>query len=297
MNSLKILIVDDIASNRKLLRTQVEAEGHRVVSASTGVEALEALEREKIDVIISDILMPKMDGYRLCYEVRLSARFEQTPFIFHRATHTSPAAEAASQLTLQAIALETAADAMMITDAKGTILWVNHAFTTLTGYAKEEAIGDTPRIIKSGRHDEAFFREFWSTIKSGQVWRGEFTNRSKDGRIWYDEHTVSPARGTNGEITHFVCVMHDVTERKSLENQVLHAQRLESLADGIAHDLNNLLMPILMAATLIKQFEPSERTQRAVRNIERCVHRGTDLVKQVKSILENHEANVGGFRS
>src|SRR5258708_20204212 len=93
MNSLTILIVDDIAINVRLLRAQLEAEGHVVLCAANGVEARRVVERETIDVIISDILMPEMDGYRLCYEVRRSARFQNTPFIFHTATYTSPADE------------------------------------------------------------------------------------------------------------------------------------------------------------------------------------------------------------
>ncbi len=292
MNSLTILIVDDIAINVRLLRAQLEAEGHVVLCAANGVEALRVLERETIDVIISDILMPEMDGYRLCYEVRRSARFQNTPFIFHTATYTSPADEklslelgadrylrkpasveqllraitevpasprrrptaslagmdvlkeyserlvskleeknieltaAATQLGLQTTALQTAADAILITDVKGTILWINQAFTTMTGYPKEEVIGNTPRILSSGRHDAAFYRDFWETILGGNVWRGEFTNRRKDGSIGYDVHTVSPVRGTNGEITHFVGVMHDVTERRRAEDELrdTHAQ-------------------------------------------------------------------------
>src|SRR5258708_37080719 len=93
MNSLTILIVDDIAINVRLLRAQLEAEGHVVLCAANGVEALRVLEREPIDVTTSDILRPEMDGYRLCYEVRRSARFQNTPFIFHTATYTSPADE------------------------------------------------------------------------------------------------------------------------------------------------------------------------------------------------------------
>jgi len=133
---------------------------------------------------------------------------------------------AIGQLTLRNTALETAADAVLITDAHGTILWVNQAFTAVTGYSKEEAIGNTPRILKSGKHDQPFFRELWKTIRSGAVWRGEVTNRRKDGRLCYEEHTITPVRGPHGDITHFVGVQHDVTERKQGEDALrdAHAQ-------------------------------------------------------------------------
>jgi PAS domain S-box-containing protein len=292
MKSLKILIVDDMAVNLKLLRVRLEGEGHQVVQARNGVEALKILNGEGADVIISDILMPVMDGYRLCHEVRRSERFKDIPFIIHTATYTSPADKelslglgansylhkpasaqdlmnaisdalsakhhppslsldgmevlnqyserlvskleeknielmaAVNQLGLQTTALETAADAILITDRQGRILWVNPAFSTMTGYSSDEVVGNTPRMLKSGMHDPEFYRRFWQTITSGQVWRGEFTNRSKDGSIRYDEHTVSPVIGPDGEVTHYVGVMHDVTERKRAEEELrdTHAQ-------------------------------------------------------------------------
>ncbi len=298
MKSLKILIVDDVAVNLKLLRVRLEGEGHQVVEARNGVEALKVLNAEGADLIISDILMPEMDGYRLCHEVRRSERFKDLPFIIHTATYTSPADKelslglgassylhkpasaqdlmsaissalntahqdpslsldgmevlsqyserlvsklaeknieltaAVNQLGLQTTALETAADAILITDQQGTILWINHAFSAMTGYSKEEVLGKTPRILKSGKHDAAFYRQFWQTIKSGQIWRGEFTNRCKDGSVRYDEHTVSPVISEDGTVTHFVGVLHDVTERKRAEEELrsTHAQ-LRQLLD------------------------------------------------------------------
>src|SRR6266404_749584 len=87
---MNILIADDNATNLKLLRAMLEAEGHKVLSANDGLEALELLEREKIEAIISDILMPRMDGYRLCLEVRKSEKFKKLPFLFYTATYVSP---------------------------------------------------------------------------------------------------------------------------------------------------------------------------------------------------------------
>src|SRR5438270_3049517 len=90
---MTILIVDDIPLNLKLLRAVLEAEGHDVLDAADGVDALTVLEREPVDAVISDILMPRMDGYRLCYEVRRSAKLGRLPFIIYTATYTSPADE------------------------------------------------------------------------------------------------------------------------------------------------------------------------------------------------------------
>ncbi len=129
--------------------------------------------------------------------------------------------------------METAANAILITDRAGTVLWVNPAFTTLTGYSAEEAIGMTPRILKSGKHDAAFYKDFWKTILSGQTWRGEFTNRRKDGTLYYDEHTVTPVRAAEGKITHFIGIMNDVTERKRAEEELRNTH--EQLQQMLAH--------------------------------------------------------------
>jgi len=91
--SLTVLIVDDQPTNLRVLRAQLEAEKHQVIAATDSLEALAALGREKVDAIISDILMPQMDGYRLCYEVRKNTRLQAIPFVFYSATYTSPSDE------------------------------------------------------------------------------------------------------------------------------------------------------------------------------------------------------------
>jgi two-component system, cell cycle sensor histidine kinase and response regulator CckA len=92
-----------------------------------------------------------------------------------------------AQVQLQSTALVAVGNGVLITDRNGSIRWVNPAFTTLTGYTAKEVIGANPRILKSGQQDEHFYREFWNTILSGRVWRGEFVNRRKDGRIYINE--------------------------------------------------------------------------------------------------------------
>ncbi|HKS37088.1 MAG TPA: PAS domain S-box protein, partial [Verrucomicrobiae bacterium] len=294
---MNILVVDDHSVNRKLLRAQLEAEGQSVLEAADGVEALQTLDREPVDAVISDILMPNMDGFRFCLEVRKQPKFNAVTFIFYTSTYDSPTdrqlaqtvggdryiakpapvatiletlrevaqqgtsrrrarqeggdntsyvlkqynealvakleqrnieltdrnralQQAQQQLRLQATALETAANAILITDRTGTIQWVNPAFSTLTGYTAPEVAGKTPRVLKSGKHDQAFYRELWKTIQSGQTWRGEFINRRKDGTLFHDEHTITPVRSEHGEITHFIGILHDVTARKQAEEEL-----------------------------------------------------------------------------
>jgi PAS domain S-box-containing protein len=124
------------------------------------------------------------------------------------------------QLRLQSAALEAAANAIVITDCDGTIRWVNPAFTTLTGYTREEASGANPRVLKSGKHDPAFYAELWRTVKAGNVWHGEMINRRKDGTLYTEEMTITPVRDGTGNISRFVAIKQDVTQRKQAEEEL-----------------------------------------------------------------------------
>ena len=199
--------------------------------------------------------------------------------VFHDITKLR-ASEA--RLRLQGAALEAAANMVMITDVRGKIEWVNPAFTRTTGYAAHEAIGRTPRILKSGQQSTEFYRELWQTILSGRSWTGEMVNVRKDGGLYTQVATITPVRDMAGAITHFVDVMQDITAQKSLEKQLIQTQRLESiglLASGIAHDLNNILAPISLSIELMRHKYPHE--QRSPELIEQCARRGADIVRQV----------------
>jgi len=145
---------------------------------------------------------------------------------------------AEEKVRLQAAALESAANAIVITDAQGTIQWVNSAFTRLTGYSAEEAVGHNPRILKSGKQDESFYQNLWDTILAGKVWSAEIINRKKDGQLYTEDMTIAPVCSAAGKITNFVAVKQDVTERKRIEqelkfrNVILSTQQEVSL-DGI----------------------------------------------------------------
>ncbi|MCU0725821.1 MAG: PAS domain S-box protein, partial [Planctomycetes bacterium] len=142
------------------------------------------------------------------------------------------------ELQTQHSALESAANAMAITDRSGTIQWVNPAFTRLTGYEREEAVGQNPRVLNSGAHDRSFFENMWRTILAGSVWQGTLTNRRKDGVLYQEEMTITPVRTQRGEITHFVAVKQDITERLRAEQRVRETERffrsvLELAPDGM----------------------------------------------------------------
>ena len=133
-----------------------------------------------------------------------------------------------------AAAVEQAADGVVITDASGKIQYVNPAFTAMTGYTGEEAVGHNPRVLKSGRQSAAFYEEMWSTIRSGRVWHGELINRRKDGTFYSEEMRITPVRGPDGEIVSYIAIKQDVTERRAAEEaRRLLAAIVESCEDAI----------------------------------------------------------------
>ena len=106
----------------------------------------------------------------------------------------------------------------MITGIDGLIQDVNPAFERLTGYGRDDVLGQNPRILKSGQHDVAFYQQMWETIRQGDIWHGAFANRRKDGTLYYVEETISPVRDDAGKTTAFVAAQRDVTERKRAED-------------------------------------------------------------------------------
>jgi PAS domain S-box-containing protein len=416
-----ILIVDDTPTNRKLLGAILEGEGYTTTAAADGEEALHLLASMTADAIISDILMPRMDGFRFCYEVRKSERHALTPFLFLTATYTSGADErlaldlgadrllqrpAPSAAILQAVrdlltnpvyreprtvhqpktvemirgysealmakleekntelqaseeqfraitetaddliavidldgtrlyaspsyrrvlgdpdrlrgtdsfqeihpddrerirgvfratvatgsgrrtefrlvlpdgsvrhmesqgsvirdaagnprrvvvvsrdiserkktedtlrklssAVEQAGDSVVITNRDGVIEYVNPAFERSTGFQRDEVLGKTPRLLKSGRHAREFYRGIWDTILARSVFRGEIVNRRRNGELYVEHQTISPVLDEQGNIVHFVSAGRDTTEQKEAEEHLrLSEQKYKTLFEAV----------------------------------------------------------------
>lgn len=184
-----------------------------------------------------------------------------------------------------ASAIEQAAEIVVITDAQGTILYVNPAFEKVTGYKHEEAIGKTPRILKSGEHDTEFYKRLWGTIKGGDIWSGRLINRKRDGQLYHEDATISPVKDSSGKIVNFVAVKRDITEHLELSKQLYQAQKMEAvgtLAGGVAHDFNNILQVVLGYSELILGDEKLPGDHRAdLEKIRESAGRGADLVQRL----------------
>jgi PAS domain S-box-containing protein len=137
-------------------------------------------------------------------------------------------------------AVEQTADHVFITDRDGVIQYVNAAFEKSSGYTKEEVLGKTPRIVKSGKHHAEFYENLWQKILAGEVFRAEFINRRKNGELYYEEKTITPIRVAQGNITHFVSTGRDITERKRAE------QALRESEERFRTQYESMPMPLFM---------------------------------------------------
>ncbi len=182
-------------------------------------------------------------------------------------------------------AIEHAAEGIIITDTDVNIEYVNPAFGHITGYSREEVLGQSLRILESDKHDEAFYKEMWYAVSNGDVWKGRLINKRKDGTLIEQETTISPIRDSSGQIIGYVSVNRDVTEQIKLENQLRQAQKMEAigtLAGGIAHDFNNILSAIIGFTELARMKLPENNV--AMEDLDRVQQAGiraADLVRQI----------------
>jgi two-component system, cell cycle sensor histidine kinase and response regulator CckA len=181
-------------------------------------------------------------------------------------------------------AVEQSADIVLITNRAGIIEYVNPAFERVTGYTRAETVGQTPRILKSGEHGPEFYRELWSTIRSGQVFRNVVVNRKKSGESYIAEKVITPVYDAEGRVTHFISNDRDISDRR-LEAALFQAQKMDAigqLAAGVAHDFNNLLMVISSYAELMQEsIVPEHRLHRNLQEILSAARRAADLTRQL----------------
>lgn len=159
-------------------------------------------------------------------------------------------------------AVEQGPASIIITDQKGNIEYVNEKFCEVTGYSREEAIGKKPSIVKSGYHDNKFYKELWNTILSGNLWQGEILNKKKNEELYWESVSISPLVNNEGEITHFVAVREDITEKKKMISELIEAKEKAETANklkdafiaNMSHEIRTPLNGILGMTSLIKDI-------------------------------------------
>src|ERR1700737_3306223 len=195
---------------------------------------------------------------------------------------------------LQSAALNAVANAVIITERDFTIVWMNPGFTELTGYTDEEAIGRNEQdLLRSGAHDEAFYKEIRDTIFSGKSWTGEMTNRRKDGRPYREASIITPVKDDQGKINHFVSIKTDLTHQRQMEAQLRQAQKMEAvgqLAAGVAHEFNNLLQALMSMATIVRLRSADPKIVKIGTEMELQIARGASITQQLLLFSRSHPA-------
>jgi two-component system, cell cycle sensor histidine kinase and response regulator CckA len=181
--------------------------------------------------------------------------------------------------------VEQSPDPVMISDRSGVLEYVNPAFEALTGYSKEEVVGQTLGLLKSDQHPGELYEEMWDTVLSGNPFFGTVMNRKKNGDTFVLEKSITPLRNAAGEVTHYVSTGRDITRQRRLEGQLQQAQNMDAigrLAGGVAHDFNNLLMVIRSYAELTLDTLAADHPGREkIGQIITASRRAADLVRQL----------------
>ena len=261
LKSASVLYVEDDAEVREQLVRFLKRRVGMLYVAENGQEGLEIWRRHKPEVVVTDIMMPVMDGLKMAEAIRqedpsvpiiVTTAYNETEYFLKaidlgidkyviKPVKTELLLQAIQQcawgvkadleMQLAATVFDASSNAIVITDTRNRIIAVNAAFCEITGYADTEAIGQTPTILSSGRHDASFYKAMWNSLSDTGVWIGEVWNRRKDGEIYAEWLTINTVKNSRGEITHYVAIFSDITEHKQTEEHVRHLAHYDALTD------------------------------------------------------------------
>ena len=330
-NDITVLYVEDETATREQVGRMLTTHGFRLLTAEDGNEGLDLFLRHSPDIVITDIMMPRMNGLEMARSIRgngretqiivitaysdtnylldaidigvdkfvikpvefgkLMAAIEQCVGIVRMQRRVQ---EQAERIRMLSNALEQSPSMTVITDTRGIIEYVNRKFCEVTGFTAEEAIGQTPRIIKSGETPVAVYRDMWRSIQDGREWHGVLQNRGKNGDIFWEYSNISPLTSPDGTIIKYIKTAEDITERRKLEAEAYKAKKLEAttiLAGGMAHDFNNLLQVILGYVNLAKRrAEPGSVVYGFLNEAEKSSEQARELSQRLLTFARGGES-------
>jgi two-component system cell cycle sensor histidine kinase/response regulator CckA len=330
-NDITVLYVEDEAATREQVGRLLTTHGFRLLAAENGVQGLELYRSHAPDIIITDIMMPRMNGLEMARSIRehsteaqivvitafsdtnylLEAidigidKFVVKPIEFAKLLAAieqcvttiriqQRVLEQAARIHMLSNALEQSPSMAMITDTRGIIEYVNHKFCEVTGYTAEEAVGQTPRILKSGETPATVYRDIWRAILDGREWHGVLQNRGKNGTVFWEYSNISPLTSPDGTIIKYIKTGEDITERRKLEAEALKTKKLEAttiLAGGMAHDFNNLLQVILGYVNLAKRrAEPGSLVYGFLDEAEKSSEHARELSQRLLTFARGGES-------
>ncbi len=173
---------------------------------------------------------------------------------------------------------------VQIADLQGKMVYINPAFVEASGYSKEELIGKNPNIFSSGKHSKKFWLKMWNTINSGKVWVGEVENKKKNGEPFYTQILISPILDNEGKVTGFFGIHRDLFEKKLLEKQLIHTQKMESigtLAAGVAHEVGNPLASISALVQVVQRSTIDDFAREKLELIKKQVTRISKIIRDL----------------
>ncbi|MGA3317926.1 MAG: PAS domain S-box protein [Candidatus Korobacteraceae bacterium] len=325
-----VLLIEDNPGDARFIAEMLKeagGDGFTLECAARLSVGLEKLRSNPADVVLLDLSLPDSRGLETF--VRFQSKFPQLPVViltglddeetavqaahagaqdyFVKGTIAGPALgrslkyaierkKAQETIRLQAAALQAAANSIVITDSNGTILWSNHAFSQLTGYASEEVLGNNPRLLKSGKQDRAFYSNLWATISSGNTWYGEIINRRKDGTVYTEEMTITPVYLGNGGITHYVAIKQDCTSRKIAEDRLRQAEeKYRSIFEDAVIGIFQITpegRPVSVNRALARMhgYDSPEQLLAEVSNVGRQLFVDPNALQELAHVLENDRA-------
>jgi len=199
------------------------------------------------------------------------------------------------------VAVEQNPVTIVITDSASKILYVNPKFTEISGYTPDEVIGRSTRIMRSGEHSMDFYQDLWSTIRSGNVWEGEFHNRKKNGDLYWEKSVIAPIKDENGDITHFVAIKEDISDKKALEQRLLDstieaekANRAKSeFLANMSHELRTPLNAILGFSQILEMQSVDTLSDKHREYLKYIRDSGNHLLEMVNDILDLSKIEAG----
>ncbi|MFW5831390.1 MAG: PAS domain S-box protein, partial [Prolixibacteraceae bacterium] len=258
--------------NRKISETLTPASSEKVQQLIEKYLPAFRTGNSSAEPVMIELEAEKKDGSTVWVEIKLSVLTDskgKSAGILGVSRDISKRKAAQDELRKLSRAVTQSPDSIVVTDTDGKIEYVNTKFTELTGYKKEEVLGKNPRILKSGEHPKSFYKELWDTILAGNDWYGEFHNKKKSGELYWESASISPLVDSDGNITHFVAVKEDVTERKKMVEDLIESKKKAQAADrlktaflnNISHEVRTPLNGILGFGEMMVENDLPQETK------------------------------------
>lgn len=210
---------------------------------------------------------------------------------------------AVDQLRKLSRALEQSPSVVIITDTNGVIEYVNPKFTEITGYTFEEVKGKNPRLLKSGEKSHEEYKELWKTLTSGKEWRGEFHNRKKNGELYWESASISPIKNLKGDITNYVAVKEDITEKKKVLDELVKAKHEAEKADRlkseflaqISHEIRSPLYVLLSFSDVLREKFGDRIDPETAESFNAIESSGKRIIRTIDMVLNMSEIQTGSY--